>query len=100
MRKVVTELNGMLPPQASTTPGQGTGTSFVLFSAIHEPDGLCDHELVVHDCVGGVDNSAQRVLERMRNAWLSDWLLSVTDFISGMTDTYALSQFQRLRGLQ
>ena len=29
-----------------------------------------------------------------------DWLLSVTDFISGMTDTYALSQFQRLRGLQ
>ena len=78
MRKVVTELNGMLPPQASTTPGQGTGTSFVLFSAIHEPDGLCDHELVVHDCVGGVDNSAQRVLERMRNAWLSDWLLSVT----------------------
>lgn len=29
-----------------------------------------------------------------------DWLLTVTDFISGMTDTYALSQFQRLRGLQ
>src|SRR3546814_14789 len=29
-----------------------------------------------------------------------DWLLSVTDFISGMTDSYALKQFQRLRGLQ
>ncbi|MEK9969304.1 MAG: hypothetical protein VW600_09215, partial [Ferrovibrio sp.] len=29
-----------------------------------------------------------------------DWLLSVTDFISGMTDSYALTQFQRLRGLQ
>jgi dGTPase len=29
-----------------------------------------------------------------------DWLLSVTDFISGMTDSYALRQFQRLRGLQ
>ena len=35
MRKVMTELNCMLPPQASTTPGQGIGTSFVLFSAIH-----------------------------------------------------------------
>jgi hypothetical protein len=78
MRKVVTELNCMLPPQASTTHGQGIGTSFVLFSVIHKPDGLYDHELVVHDCLGGVDNSAQRVLERMRNTWLSDWLLSVT----------------------
>lgn len=29
-----------------------------------------------------------------------DWLLTVTDFISGMTDSYALRQFQRLRGLQ
>ncbi len=29
-----------------------------------------------------------------------DWLLSVTDFVSGMTDSYALKQFQRLRGLQ
>lgn len=29
-----------------------------------------------------------------------EWLLSVTDFISGMTDSYALTQFQRLRGLQ
>jgi dGTPase len=29
-----------------------------------------------------------------------EWLLSVTDFISGMTDSYALKQFQRLRGLQ
>lgn len=29
-----------------------------------------------------------------------DWLLSVTDFISGMTDSYALKQFHRLRGLQ
>lgn len=29
-----------------------------------------------------------------------DWLLAVTDFISGMTDSYALRQFQRLRGLQ
>jgi dGTPase len=28
------------------------------------------------------------------------WLLSVTDFVSGMTDSYALKQFQRLRGLQ
>lgn len=29
-----------------------------------------------------------------------EWLLTVTDFISGMTDSYALKQFQRLRGLQ
>ena len=29
-----------------------------------------------------------------------EWLLGVTDFISGMTDSYALRQFQRLRGLQ
>lgn len=29
-----------------------------------------------------------------------EWLLSVTDFVSGMTDSYALKQFQRLRGLQ
>ncbi len=29
-----------------------------------------------------------------------EWLLTVTDFISGMTDSYALTQFQRLRGLQ
>src|SRR3546814_174680 len=29
-----------------------------------------------------------------------EWLLSITDFISGMTDSYALKQFQRLRGLQ
>ncbi len=28
-----------------------------------------------------------------------EWLLSVTDFVSGMTDSYALKQFQRLRGL-
>lgn len=28
------------------------------------------------------------------------WILTVTDFISGMTDSYALKQFQRLRGLQ
>ncbi len=29
-----------------------------------------------------------------------DWLLDVTDHVSGMTDSYALKQFQRLRGLQ
>ncbi len=29
-----------------------------------------------------------------------EWLLSITDFVSGMTDSYALKQFQRLRGLQ
>ena len=29
-----------------------------------------------------------------------DWLLTVTDFISGMTDSYALTQFQKLRGLR
>lgn len=28
-----------------------------------------------------------------------DWLLSVTDYVSGMTDSYALAQFQHLRGL-
>jgi len=28
------------------------------------------------------------------------WLLDVTDHVSGMTDSYALKQFQRLRGLQ
>jgi dGTPase len=27
------------------------------------------------------------------------WLLQVTDFVSGMTDTYALTQFRRLKGL-
>ena len=28
-----------------------------------------------------------------------EWLLAVTDFVSGMTDSYALTQFRRLKGL-
>jgi hypothetical protein len=75
MMKVATALNGMLPRQASATPGHIIGTSFVMCSALHGPDGLCDHELVVHDCGVGQDVNAQRVFERMRDLWLSDWLL-------------------------
>jgi hypothetical protein len=47
----------------------------VLCSALLGPDGLGDHELVVHDCAGGGDNDARRVFRRMRDLWLSDWLL-------------------------
>lgn len=75
MMKVATALNGMLPRQASATPGHVIGTSFVLCSALQGLDGLCDHELVVHDCGVGQDVNAQRVFERMRDLWLSDWLL-------------------------
>jgi dGTPase len=61
------------------------------------------------ELAGGSDVSLaprQRALLRLMpqpprgNAGRYDWLLSVTDFISGMTDSYALTQFQRLRGLR
>ena len=47
---------------------------------MHGPDGLCDHELVVtgqvvHQCGEGLDLDAQRVFTRMRDSWLSEWLL-------------------------
>jgi hypothetical protein len=75
MMKVSMSLNGTLPDEISATPEHVVGTSFVLCSALLGPDGLGDHELVVHDCAGGGDNDAQRVFRRMRELWLSDWLL-------------------------
>ena len=80
MMKVATAINGLLPRQALATLGHVISTSFVLCRALHGPalhgpDGLCDHELVVHDCGVGQDDNAHRVCERMRDLWLSDWLL-------------------------
>jgi hypothetical protein len=77
MMKVSMSLNGTLPDEKLATPEHVVGTSFVLCSALLGPDGLGDHELVVHDCAGGGDNDAQRVFRRMRELWLSDWLLPV-----------------------
>ena len=75
MMKVSMSLNGTLPDEKLATPEHVVGTSFVLCSAVLGPDGLGDHELVVHDCAGGGDNDARRVFRRMRDLWLSDWLL-------------------------
>ncbi len=75
MMKVAMTLNGTLPDEKLATPEHVVGTSFVLCRALLGPDGLGDHELVVHDCAGGGDDDAQRVFHRMRELWLSDWLL-------------------------
>ena len=67
MMKVSMALNGTLPDEKLATPEHVVGTSFVLCSALLGPDGLGDHELVVHDCAGGGDNDARRVFRRMRD---------------------------------
>jgi dGTPase len=71
-------------------------------------DAFCDAHLALEKSGGDRTGPAprQRALLRLMpqapqpDAARYDWLLSVTDFISGMTDSYALKQFQRLRGLQ
>lgn len=71
-------------------------------------DAFCDAHLALEQAGGRGEELAprQRALLRLMpqepqpGAARYDWLLSVTDFISGMTDSYALKQFQRLRGLQ
>ena len=85
LKKVVLALNGLLAPMpepedahAAGAPDQTIGTSFVLCSARILPGGLCEHELVVHQCAAsGADIDALRVLRRMRDqgGWLSDLLL-------------------------
>ncbi|WP_341703088.1 deoxyguanosinetriphosphate triphosphohydrolase [Ferrovibrio sp.] len=71
-------------------------------------DAFCDAHLALEMAGGEFAALAprQRALLRLMpqppqaGAARYEWLLSVTDFISGMTDSYALKQFQRLRGLQ
>lgn len=70
-------------------------------------EAFCDAHLALEQAGSQADIAPrQRALLRLMpqapapGAARYDWLLSVTDFISGMTDSYALKQFQRLRGLQ
>src|SRR5690606_14931532 len=71
-------------------------------------EAFCDAHLALERAGGDLKQLAprQRALLRLMPqkprpaASRYEWLLSVTDFISGMTDSYALKQFQRLRGLQ
>lgn len=71
-------------------------------------EAFCDAHLALELAGGNVRAIAprQRALLRLMPqppqaaAARYDWLLTVTDFISGMTDSYALTQFQKLRGLR
>lgn len=68
---------------------------------------FCDAHLALEQAGGGAAALAPRhhaLLQLMPVPPVAarpryEWLLDVTDFISGMTDSYALRQFQRLRGL-